>query len=165
MYYYPQSSYTYWIKLEKLTNRKLVQELIQLIRYIGLNELIVLNENNQPWISNFTRNRTDFQALKDAVQYFDEVKVGKKFNGALQIELDELEKFLHHFYCLTVYDGGFGYFNISDAKQDLLLFIHYDGEVKLTVLVPEKNEVVLKAIQSTSFIDAMREDSDRFALY
>jgi hypothetical protein len=161
VFYYPKSFSFHWIKLEKLTNKRLTNEFKELVQLLDIRSLIILGQFNKPWISKFTRERKDFKALTKAIKYFKSIKVGKKFNGAIIIQTEEIDVFISNFYTLTRCDSGFSDFYITDVGENLLFHIHYSGEIKILTLRKETKERLRRSLSQTKFIDALREGTDR----
>lgn len=161
VFYYPQSYSFHWIKLENLTNKTLTNEFKKLVQLLNIETLIILGQVNKPWISKLTRERRDFKALTKAIKYFKSVNIGKKFNGAITIQTEEIDVFISHFYTLTRCDSGFSDFYITDVSENLLFHIHYSGEIKILTLTKKTEERLRPSLAQTKFIDALREGTDR----
>ena len=161
VFYYPNSFSFYWIKLEKVTTKKLTKEFKKLIEHLNFDELIILGQINKPWISKFTRRRKDYKQLIKAIKYFDSIKVRKKFNGAIQISTNEIKDFIPNFYTITVCDSGFSDYYLTDTNESLLFHIHYSGEIKILTLNKEIEKKLGYAINETEFVDSFFEGTDR----
>jgi hypothetical protein len=161
VFYYPKSYSFHWIKLEKLTNKRLTNEFKKLVQLLDIETLIILRQINKPWISKFTRERRDYKALTKTIKYFKSVKIDKKFNGAITIPTEEIDVFIPNFYTLTRCDSGFSDFYITDVGENLLFHIHYSGEIKILTLKKETEERLRRSLAQTKFIDALREGTDR----
>ena len=161
IFYYPKSYFFYWIKLEKPSSKKIAIEFKKLIQSLGFKSLVILGQINKPWISKFTSERNDYKALSKTVEYFASIKIGKKFNGALKISLQEIDEFVANFYTITKCDSGFYDYYITDIDENLLFHIHYSGEIKILALNKEILEKLTSAMTSTKFVDALREGTDR----
>jgi hypothetical protein len=95
--------------------------------------------------------RTDYVSIKKAVRYFEKNKLGKKFNGGVQVSISELPEFIKHFYCITKSDAKFHGFYFSDPAQNILGFIHHGGEVLLQILIEEFENQFVMSIKKTAF--------------
>jgi hypothetical protein len=161
VFYYPKSYSFHWIKLEKLTNKTLTSEFKKLVQLLDIKTLIILGQINKPWISKFTEKRRDYKALTKTINFFKSVKIGKKFNGAITIQTEEIDVFISHYYTLTRCDSNFSDFYITDASENLLFHIHYSGEIKILTLTKKTKERLRRSVAQTKFIDALREGTDR----
>lgn len=161
IFYYPESHSFHWIKIEKPTSKKLTIEFKKLIQLLEIEALIVFGQINKPWLSKHTRKRRDFKALTKSLKYFKSIHIGKNFNGAIKLNINEFDAFISNFYTLTLADGGFSDYYIGDLDENILFHIHYSGEVKVLSLNRDMQEKLSSNIAKTKFIDALREGTDR----
>ncbi|MNK28125.1 hypothetical protein D3C87_464940 [compost metagenome] len=161
VYNYPNIKSAYWLKLEKDSPKNLKNQFIKLIKNLEIENLIILGEMNKPWISKLTSKRKDYKPLIKSLEYFKSQKVTTKFNGGLELHIDDLETFFPHFYTITRCDGGFFDFHIIDKNQNIIFYLHYSGEIKIMPLNKKFDMKVLKEIKNTDFVDSMRANSNR----
>ena len=144
-----------WYNLHAKTKREfpkiLKTEFTKLIKECGFESLIFFGDKGTPWITKLSAKRTDYVSIIKAVQYFEENKLGKKFNGGVQVGISDLPEFIKHFYCITRSDASFHGFYFSDPAQNLLGFIHYGGEVLFQTLNLEFDSRFTKSIKKTAF--------------
>jgi len=159
--YFPKINSSYWLKLGDNSESKLTLEIASLIKKLNIEKLIFMSERNQKWISKSTQNRKDSEPLTNAIEYFKNHKIEKKFNGGVKVGNEELSRFLENFYTLTKCDGGFFDFNFIDKNENYLFYIHYSGELKVLTLNENANQSFLKIIKETKFVDSMRENTNR----
>ena len=159
--YYPERKSFYWIKLEDKSVKNVSKEIVQLIKNLGVKNVIFLGQINKPWISRSTANRKDFKPLLKVLDYFKSHKIEKKFNGGVMVGIKELEKFVSNLYVITKCDGGFFDFHFTDENQSFIFHIHYSGEIKVFTLSEESNDYFLDKVRETKFIDSMLENSTR----
>ena len=157
----PEIHSFYWLKLQNETEKKLPNQIVLLAKKLNIKRLIFLGEMNKPWISKLTESRKDFKSIIKAIEYFKSNKIEKKFNGAVKVGIKELEKFIQNFYEITKCDGGFFNYNFIDENENLLLYIHYSGELKILTLTEKPNIEFLKIINETEFVDSMRENTNK----
>ena len=160
IFYYPECNYIYWIKLEKDNPQKLITEFIKLLDLLEFKKFIFLGSINKPWISKLTKKRKDYKPLIKTLDYFFDLKIDKNFNGGIEIEFNHIKDFLTNFYTITRVDGGFFDYYFSDINQNILFYLHYNGEFKIMPLTEEINIKFLKIIKKTNFVDALRNESD-----
>jgi hypothetical protein len=155
VFYYPETVVGGWYDLHAKTKREfskvLKTEFTKLIEVCGFESLVFLGDKTIPWITKLSSKRTDYVSIMKAVKYFEENKLGEKFNGGVQVSISDLPEFVKHFYCITRTDASFHGFNFSDPDQNLLGFIHHGGEVLFQTLNFEFDKKFAKAIKKTAF--------------
>lgn len=159
--YYPKTYSCYWIKLENEQKKALATEFKKLIRLLAIEHLIVLGQINKPWISKRTRARKDFKPLAKAVAYFEQTGIGRKFNGALQVSVKEIEDFVAHLYVITKCDATFFDYHMMDIAENLLFHIHYSGEIQILTLNEAIIERLKVVIPQTKFMDVGRTGTSK----
>lgn len=162
---YPEVYAFYWLKLvSKSTTARtkmLATEIAALFQKLNIDKLIFLGDTNCPWISKSSAERTDVKSLIKAITYLTENKIGKRFNGAIEVDISELFVFVQHFYTITRCDAAFSNFHFMDKGQNIIGFIHYSGELRIDTLNKKTNDIFLDSIRTTKFQDSLREDTDR----
>lgn len=165
IFFYPKTYSHYWLKLNHKTDNNLTNELAteitKLYQNLNIEDLIFFGDFNRNWISKYTQERIDFKPLIDSVNYFKSHKITNRFNGAVKVNISELNEFLTHFYVLTRCDAEFVHYHFLDEKQNLLGFIHYSGEIRFDSLNAKTDELFLKKIIQTKFLDTFRENTNR----
>lgn len=168
VYFYPENFELYWMKIEEtetseaISDSNLIVEIASLLKKLDIHTLTFMSESNKPWISKFTNSRKDYKPLTDAITYFRNINIHKIFNGAVEVEIIDLEKFLKYFYIVTKTDGGFHDFNFVDEDQNYIFYLHYSGDFRVMSLNELANQKLLKTLKKSNFIDAMMTDSNRF---
>ena len=160
VFYFPNSKFTYWIKLEKNSSKIFIRETIKLLKLLNLKNFIFLDAKNKSWISKETQKRKDYKPLIRTVEYFKSLKIDNKFNGGIEIAFEELNNFLPHFYKITSVDSGFFDYHFTDINQNIIFYIHHSGEIQLLILNQKYNTKFLKVIKQTKFIDSFRDKTD-----
>ena len=103
----------------------------------------------------------DYKPLNNALAYLTENEIGRRFNGAIEVDISELVAFIQHFYIITRCDASFAYFHFMDKEQNLIGYIHYSGELRIDTLNKKTDNLFLKTIRVTKFQDDHRQDSNR----
>jgi hypothetical protein len=157
-FFYPKIySTSGWMKLPSKSTKGLTKilatEISKLIKDLGYNKLIFLGDTDQYWISKLSIERDDYRPLKEALEYLESHKVGRRFNGALEVDQVELFTFLKHFYCLTGCDSSLPYFHFMDTGQNFIGYIHYTGEVRIDTLNKDAAVNISNAIAKTNFLN------------
>ncbi|MBF6640144.1 hypothetical protein IVB69_01495 [Flavobacterium sp. J49] len=127
-------------------------EITKLYKNLSVESLIFFGDYDRNWISKFTEERKDYKPLIESVDYFKEQKINKRFNGAVKVNLSELEKFIKHFFVLTRCDSDFAYYHFLDEKENLLGFIHYSGEIRFDTLNEKMDKMLLEELDNTKFV-------------
>ena len=167
IFYYPEIESFYWIKLadfdnqRKDTSKKLISQIIKLVKILEFEKIIFLGEINKPWVSKITSKRKDYKPLIKSLEYFKENKIWGKFNGGVEVSVKNLKQFLPHYFMITRCDGGFFDFHFTDEKENIIFYIHYSGEIKIMTLNKKYNEKFKKAVKLLDFIDSSRNGSEK----
>lgn len=134
-YFYPKVISGNWFCLSISSDEDLASlladELEKLLLGVGIDQLIFLGDTEQSWISKLASERTDFNAISDAVSYFQSIGADTSFNGAFSVSKSEFRTFLAHFYMLVQCDASLPYFYFIDNKKQYLGTIHYSGQVRI----------------------------------
>ena len=161
VFYFPKYKAHYWIKLPKVTSKKLTSELIKLLNLLNFKKFIFLDAKNKPWISKETEKRKDHKPLVKTVEYLKSLKIDTKFNGGIEIEVEKLQEFIPHFFRITSCDSGFFDYHFTDIDQNVIFYIHYSGEIQILPLNNKINNKIRKIIKKTNFIDTLSERANR----
>jgi len=162
VFYCPDYTGSYWVKLKEDKNAVLIEELLKLLNFIKTEELIFLGQIDKPWISKPMSKRFRFITYNKATRFFKDNGIWTKFNGAVKIEQEDFKEFLTHFFILTRFEGYFWDHYFSDERQHILFSIHYSGEIQVITLNEEINKSFLSFVKNTEFIDSFRKDTNRF---
>jgi len=156
IFFYPKVYSRVWCELKDCQNSKLAKtlstEITKLYRSLDVENLIFFCDYNRNWISKFTEQRKDYKPLIESVEYFEKNKINKRFNGAVKVNLEELEEFIKHFYVITKCDSEFAYYHFTDEKENILGHIHYSGEVCFDILNEKMEKVLLEKLAMTKFV-------------
>ena len=163
--FYPKIHSLYWLKLESKSSiglaKKLATEITSLFAKLNIDKLIFLGDTKYPWITKLSAERTDYKLLTNALTYLTKNKIGRRFNGAIEVDISELFIFIQHFYIMTKCDASFAYFHFMDKGQNLIGYIHYSGDLRIDTLNKKSDTTFLKAIKTTKFQDEHRKGSSR----
>ncbi|MFM2363451.1 MAG: hypothetical protein RLZZ316_2353, partial [Bacteroidota bacterium] len=98
-------------------------ELIKLIEVGGGDKLIFLGDLDIPWLKRLNTHAS----FQEPLQYLIDNKIGKRFNGAIQVSIKELPVFIKHLTRLVSSNGILPYVHFTDPKQSFLGdFCQYD---------------------------------------
>lgn len=154
-FFYPPVISGQWLELsinndEELTD-KLAKELTSLLKSLDIDYLVFLGDTEQPWLSTLALERRDYMPLVEAVRYFMHHQIDRAFNGGVAVSMGNLEIFLIHFYTLVRCDASLPYFHFTDNNQQILVTIHYSGQVRIDRFHEQANQLLGKQILNTSF--------------
>ena len=162
---YPKIHSLYWLKLQSKSSRGLTKilatEISTLFKKLNIAKLIFLGDTKYPWISKSSAERFDYAPLTNALTYLTKNKIGRRFNGAIEVDISELFVFIQHFYIMTRCDASFAHFHLMDKGQNLIGYIHYSGELRVDTLNKKTDKLFLKILKTTKFQDEQREGSNR----
>lgn len=162
---YPKIHSLYWLKLDKNSSRYFANELANqvtlLYKNLKIDKLVFLGDTKSYWISKRMAERKDYKPLTNAVTFMTDNKIGKRFNGAIEVDFEEFKTFIKHFYVMTRCEAAFSYYHFMDKGQNIIGYIHYDGELRIDTLNKKADNLFLKAIRETKFDDAFRENASR----
>ncbi|WP_153799476.1 hypothetical protein [Foetidibacter luteolus] len=159
-FYYPEVFKSYILTLTSKSFKghikQLATGLLKLTKQLGYDRLIFLGDTELPWLN----QDNNYKPAKEAQQYLVDNKIGKRFNGALQIESSGLQVFVKHLSWLTRCNAGLPYFHFTDKEQNIIGNICKYGNLHLDTL-NEKTDTLVKA-----FVDASKflilEDNNCF---
>jgi hypothetical protein len=91
-------------------------EITDLTIRLGFEKLLFLGDAGIPWL----HRDHDFKQAKEALQYLANHKIGKKFNGALQVDTAELPTFIKHLAWLVRTNAVLPYIHFIDPGQNVM---------------------------------------------
>jgi len=150
-FYYPKTFRNYILTLESKTFKghavRSGIEFTNLITELGIDSLIFLGDTETAWLY----QQNDHPAVKKAEVYLKNKKIGKKFNGALQVDKIELPVFIKHLAWLVRCNGSLPYFYFTDSGQNILGNICQYGNMHLDILNEKTNRLLKTAVTKTEF--------------
>ena len=105
----PSKSYKGHIKL-------LGTQLVSFANNLGFDNFIFLGDEDIAWLRRLNTHE-DFQ---EALQYLVDNKIGKRFNGALQVDTAEIPTFIKHLAWLVRTNGLLPYVHFIDPGQNII---------------------------------------------
>lgn len=143
----PSKSYIGHIKL-------LGKELTALTKSFGFDKLIFLGDIDIAWL----KRNIDFKQAKEALQYLADNKIGKRFNGALQVDLIQLSNFMVQLAWLVRTNAILPYVYCIDPDQNFIASICQYGNLHFSTLNELTDKVLVAEISKTKF-EFMNEDN------
>ena len=136
----PSKSYRGKIKLLGI-------ELSALAKNLGFDKLIFLGDFDIPWL----KREHDFAPAKKALQYLTDNKLGKRFNGALQVDTTELPTFIIHLAWLVRTNAVLPYVYFIDPGQHVIGTICQYGNMHFCTLNEAADKIFNEEILKTEF--------------
>ncbi len=99
-----------------------------LVKSFGYNHLVFLGDIDIPWL----RRLDTYESFQESLQYLVENKIAKRFNGALQVDIDELQRFIKNLSWLVRTNGIVQYVHFTDPGQNIVADICQYGNVHIS---------------------------------
>ncbi len=148
-YYYPKVYYSYILTLPSKSISQKIKllgiELTNLTDVLGFTNLIFLGDNNTAW----RYQESDYKPVRKALQFLVENKIGKKFNGAFQVDKKNLRTFITHLSWLSRCNAALPYFYFTDTGQNIIGTICQYGNLHIDT-VNKKTDVFFKDLIAKS---------------
>ena len=114
---------------------------------MGYDHFIFLGDLDIPWLKRVNTHES-FQA---ALQYLVHNKIGKRFNGALQVDRDELPTFIKNLTWLVRTNGVVQYVHFTDPGQNIVADICQYGNLHISTKNKTADDNLKDAIAKSSF--------------
>ena len=149
-YFFPKTFKNYTLVVDYKSTRGLIKslaiEFTQLIHNLNFDSLIFLGDLKCPLYRDH-----NYKPVKRALEYFQANKVGKTFNGAIEVDLKELNEFTRHLYWLIRTNAACPIIHFIDNKQNVLGSIHYSGDLLIRTLNRKTDRRFLESVENTNF--------------
>jgi hypothetical protein len=122
-------------------------ELTNLAKKLQVEGLVFLGDTETPWLYQYN----DYKPVKAAQEYLTANKVGKQFNGAIQMSIPDLPVFISHLAWLTRCNAALPYFYFIDAGQNILGNICKYGNLHLDTLNEQSDKLVSAFVDKSKF--------------
>lgn len=120
VFHYPKVFANYVLTLPSKSYKGHVKligtELVNLIKGLGSDYLIFLGDDNTAWL----RRLHTYESFQESLQYLVDNKIGKRFNGALQVDTTEIPVFIKHLAWLVRTNGILPYIHFIDPGQNII---------------------------------------------
>jgi hypothetical protein len=150
-FFYPEVFKSYILTLSSKTFKGHVKvlgmELTELKEALLAETLIFLGDTETPWLY----QDNDYKSVKEAQQYLTANKIGKGFNGALQVDTAELPTFIKHLSWLIRCNAALPCFHFTDPGQNIVGSICQYGNVHLDTLNEWADKTLKSFIESSKF--------------
>lgn len=125
-------------------------KLVKLGEDLDFKSLIFLGDTKTAWLY----QENNYKPVEEAQQFLKDQKVGKKFNGGLQIKTASLPVFIKHIGWLTRCNAALPYFHFVDERQNIVGYIHYSGDLRIDTLNENTDSIVKMWITKNNFLGA-----------
>lgn len=150
-FFYPPVFKSYILNLPsrsfKGNARALGVALTKLTKATHSDNLIFLGDTDTPWLY----QQNDYKPVQEAMQYLADKKIGKRFNGALQVNTIELPEFIRHLSWLIRCNGALPCFYFTNPNKDILANICQYGNLHLDTIDEKSDDLIRAAIDNSQF--------------
>ncbi|HEX7902323.1 MAG TPA: hypothetical protein VF487_00490 [Chitinophagaceae bacterium] len=122
-------------------------QITDLTKHLRADKLIFLGDIDIPWL----QQNHDFKQAKEGLQYLASKKVGKKFNGAVQVDTSELPTFIKHLVWLVRTNAVLPYVHFIDPKQNIIGTICQYGNIHIWTVNRRADKQLKEAVSETLF--------------
>jgi hypothetical protein len=122
-------------------------EINNLTTHLGFDKLIFLGESNLPWLY----RDYDFKQAKEGQQYLVDNKIGKKFNGALQVDTSALPMFIKHLAWMVRTNAVLACVHFIDPGQNIIGTICQYGNLHIYTINKKVNSRLKEIIDKSKF--------------
>lgn len=128
--------------------RDLGIEVSRLTNVLKANSLFFLGDSVTPWLYQLN----DYKPVQKAQQYLSDHKIGKRFNGAIEVEITELSRFIKHLSWLTRCNAALPYIYFLDPEQNILGNICKYGNLHISTLNKDADSYLNSFINKSKFL-------------
>jgi hypothetical protein len=122
-------------------------EITKLTKALQFDTLLFLGDTETPWL----HQNNDYKPAKKAQEYLTSKKIGKRFNGALQVDTSELPTFIKHLTWLTRCNATLPYFHFIDESQNIVGNICKYGNLHLDTVKEQGDKIFKQFVNSSKF--------------
>ena len=152
VFFYPKVFKKYILTLSSKTFKGHINqfgtELLKLTKQLAYDNLIFLGDTELAWL----HQDNEYKPAQEAQQYLVDNKIGKRFNGALQVDNSELVPFVKHLSWLTRCNASLPYFHFTDKGQNIIGNICKYGNLHLDTLNEGADKLIRAFVDESKFI-------------
>jgi hypothetical protein len=143
-FYYPKVFANYVLTLSSKSYKGHIKllgiELTRLTSNMNCDKLIFLGDEKTPWLY----REQDYTPAKDGLQYLKDNKIGKRFNGALQVDSIQLQTFIKHLAWLVRANAVLPYIHFTDPGQNITGNICQYGNLHISTKNKKQTSILRK---------------------
>lgn len=137
----PSKSYKRYQKL-------LGTQIAFLAENLGYYHLVFLGDIDIPWLKRIDA----YESFQEALRYLVDNKIGKRFNGALQVGVHELPGFIENLSWLVRTNGILPYIHFTDSGQNVVGNICQYGNVHISTKTKAADKRFKGVVTKSEFI-------------
>ncbi len=127
--------------------KSLAVEVVFLTTQLGFDQLVFLGDEDIPWLFRLGK----YPTFDESLGYLADNKIGKRFNGALQVRLLELPIFIKHLASLVRTNGILPFVHFIDPGHNIIASICQDGHLHLSTANKKADMLVQTIIAKSNF--------------
>lgn len=151
IFHYPKVFASYVLTLPSKTYKGHVKligtELVNFTKGLGCDHLIFLGDTTAAWL----RRLHTFEIFQESLQYLADNKIGKRFNGALQVDTTEIPVFIQHLAWLVRTNGILPYIHFIDPGQNIIGTICQYGNLHFSTKHKKADKFFQQLISRSKF--------------
>lgn len=127
--------------------KRLGKEMKNVFAKMGCKDLTFLGDMNTPWLY----RDNDYKPAKLAVDYLKENKLGKKFNGALKVQIEDIPVFIGHLAWLTRCNTVVPDVHFTNLAHSIVGHVCQYGNLHLSIVNSEIEGSLMRILESSKF--------------
>ena len=150
-FFYPETFTGYVLTLPSKSFKGHIKllgtEISDLTTRLGFDKLIFLGDIITPWLY----RDHNFKQAKEGLQFLVDNKIGKRFNGALQVGTDQLPTFIKHLSWLVRTNAILPYVHFIDPGQNVIGTICKYGNLHIYTVNKKADKPLKELIDKSKF--------------
>jgi len=134
-------------KSYRVHQKLLGAQITLLAKNLGYNHLIFLGDVDIAWL----KRLNTYESFQEALKYLVDNKISKRFNGALQVDIDELPIFIKNLTWLVRTNGVMQYVHFTDPGQNIVADICQYGNLHISTKNKAADKNFKEAIAKSNF--------------
>jgi hypothetical protein len=139
-YFFPETYNSYILYAESRSAIGLCKNIsastTALMKGMGFQEMYFLGDTTSPWLF----RDHDYKPVKQALEYLEQHKITRSFNGAIEVDERHLPVFLRHLFWLVRCNGVLFTPYFSDAGFNLMISMCQYGNIHVSTLNQQADE-------------------------
>ncbi len=148
---YPKVFANYVLTLSSKSYKRHIKllgiEIANLTTAFGFDKLIFLGEEDTPWL----HRDHDYKPAKEGLQYLIDNKIGKRFNGAIQVDTTQLPTFIKNIAWLVRSNAILHYIHFVDPGQNIIANICQYGNLHIATKTKTVDKHFKEVIAKSKF--------------
>ena len=122
-------------------------QISHLVENLGYDHLIFLGDIDIAWL----KRLDSYEIFQEALQYLADNKIGKRFNGALQVDIKQIQSFIKNLSWLVRTNGIVQYVYFTDPGQNIVADICQYGNLHISTKNKAADMKFKEAISKSTF--------------